>query len=367
MNRIAGALPTDQHRETENRRMPDRRLVLLTDGHSDPITAKTAVCLLRYCPEDVIAVLDRSHAGKTAFEVLGVGEKVPVVASLDDAAAPTGLVIGIAPSGGRIPSHWRPILVGALRQGIEVISGLHEFLADDPQFRAAAAEGGAPVWDVRRNDELDVARGQGIRPDCFRVLTVGQDCSVGKMVVAVELDRALRRQGIDSHFIATGQTGIMVSGDGCPVDRVISDFLAGAVEKLLLRHQHHEVLLFEGQGNIAHPKYSAVTLGLMHGCRPQAMVFCYEAGRTATHGMDYVPLTPMEKLIPAYEMMANLVSPGKIVGIAANTRRLTAEAARSAMQRVEDQLQLPTCDVLRDGPEVLVQALLRFRETLMPR
>ncbi len=345
--------------------MSVRRLVILTDGHSDPITAKTAVCLMRYCPEEVIGILDRQRAGQRASQVFGIGGDTPVIGSLADASSPTALVIGIAPSGGRVPREWRPIIQQALGKGLDVISGLHEFLGDDAEFAAAARGSGARIHDVRRNQENDVASGRNIREDCLRLLTVGQDCSVGKMVVAVELARALRAKDQDAHFIATGQTGIMVSGEGCPVDRVISDFLAGAVEKMLLAQQHHGILLFEGQGSISHPKYSAVTLGLLHGCRPQGMILCYEAGRTAVHGMDWVPLRPLDQLVSVYEMAAGLVAPGKVIAVAANTRQLSPAAASEEMDKVGAALHLPVFDVVRDGCGGLAEAVLARKAELL--
>ncbi|HEY6565461.1 MAG TPA: DUF1611 domain-containing protein, partial [Pirellulaceae bacterium] len=304
-----------------------RRMLLLTEGQSDPVPAKTAVCLLRYCPDEVVAVLDSTRAGETAQDVFGVGGSRPVVGRLEEAPEAQTLVIGIAPSGGRVPAEWRSVIGAALRRGMHVVSGLHEFLGDDPEFAELARDSGSTITDVRKNDELDVSTGLGIRPECLRILTVGQDCSVGKMVASVELAQGLTARGTRAKFIATGQTGIMIEGDGCPIDRVISDFLAGAVEKMLLAHQGHEVLVFEGQGSLSHPKYSAVTLGLLHGARPQGMILCYEAGRKHVSFMPHVPLTPLGRLVEVYEQVANLVSPGLVIGIAANTRRFDDDEA----------------------------------------
>jgi uncharacterized NAD-dependent epimerase/dehydratase family protein len=342
-----------------------RRIVVLTDGHSDPIGAKTAVCLLRYCPNEVVGILDAKSAGKTAEEVLGVGGATPIAATFAELPSADTLAIGIAPSGGRIPAHWNPMLIEAIQRRMNIVNGLHEFLRDDPQLVALAREFGVTLHDVRWNDEHDVARGKDIRRDCLRLLTVGQDCSIGKMVVAVELTRALQRSGQDAKFLATGQTGIMVSGEGCPVDRVISDFLAGAVEKMLLANQQHEILVFEGQGSLSHPKYSAVTLGLMHGSRPQGMIFCYEAGRTHVHGMPHVPLRSIAELLTAYEQTARLVAPTSIVAVAANTRRLSPHAAMEEIRRVESEFGLPTCDVIRQGADRLAQEVMARREELV--
>ncbi len=242
-----------------------RRLVILTEGRTEPVTAKTAACVIRYGNDEVVALLDSTQAGKTSQELLGIGGSIPVVAKLADAPGANTLVIGIAPSGGKIPPAWRPVLLEAMARGCDVVSGLHEFLCDDPEFAAAADKHGVQLVDVRKNDERDVAQGAGFRDGCLRIHTVGQDCSCGKMVVSVEVARGLSKRGHDCKFIATGQTGILIEGDGCPVDRVISDFLNGAVEKQILANQHHDILVVEGQGFITHPRYSPVTLGLLHG------------------------------------------------------------------------------------------------------
>lgn len=344
-----------------------RRLIILTEGHSDPVTAKTASCILRYRPEEVVALLDSAQAGRTSQELLGVGGATPIVANLDAAPEANTLLIGIAPSGGRIPPSWREVILDAINRGMDVVSGLHEFISDDERFAAAAIRSGSKIVDVRKNDEHDVSHRKNLREECLRIHTVGQDCSIGKMLVAVELTGALKAAGHDAKFIATGQTGILVEGDGVPIDRVIADFVAGAIEKQVLAHQHHEILVVEGQGSISHPKYSAVTLGLLHGCAPHGMILCYEAGRTHVHGMEYVPLQPLALLRDVYETVASLVSPSKVIGIAINSRRLNADQAAQERERVSREFGLPACDVIRDGPDDLVQAILNLKPALAAR
>lgn len=346
---------------------PARRLVILTEGHTEPITGKTAACVLRYRPDEVVALLDGTQAGRTAQELLGVGGATPVVGKLDEAQDANTLMIGIAPSGGRIPPTWKSIILDALHRGMDVVSGLHEFISSTPEFVAAAEMSGAKIVDVRKNSERDVAHRLNIREECLRIHTVGQDCCVGKMLVAVELANALKARGHDAKFVATGQTGILVEGDGVPIDCVVSDFVNGAIEKQVLAHQHHEMLIVEGQGSLAHPKYSAVTLGLLHGCAPHGMIMCYEADREGVHGMEYFELKPLPVLIEAYEMMANLISPSKVIGVAINSRRLNSEQAAAERERVRSELGLPACDVLRDGPDELVQAILSMRPELAMR
>jgi uncharacterized NAD-dependent epimerase/dehydratase family protein len=222
------------------------------------------------------------------------------------------------------------------------------------------------IYDVRKNRERDVANRCGLREDCLRIHTVGQDCSVGKMLASVEITLALKARGYDAKFIATGQTGIMIEGDGCPVDCVVSDFVNGAVEKLILAHQHHDILVVEGQGSISHPRYSAVTAGLLHGCVPHGMILVYEAGRQNVYGMDYMKLTPLAKLVEAYEMLASLAMPSRVIGVAVNSRLLSAEDAERERERVRRELGVPVCDVLRHGPGDLVDAVLALRHQLFP-
>jgi len=343
-------------------RRPARRMVLLTEGHCDPVTAKTASCLLRYCPGEVVAILDGTATGSTAADVLGVGGAIPVIARLEQAPTADHLVIGIAPPGGRVPAAWRPLLLEALSRGMTIVSGLHDFLGDDPELAAAALRHGARIIDVRRNDERDVASRLGIRAECTRILTIGTDCSIGKMVAAVELTRALQRGGIDAKFVATGQTGIMVEGDGCPIDRVISDFVNGAVEKLVLANQHHEVLVVEGQATITHPRYSAVSLGLLHGCMPHGMILVHEPGRLHHGGLPHEPLPSIERVREAYERMAEFSGGGKVIGVALNTRTLDDARAAAERRRMSEETGLPVADPVRDGCDDLVAAVRRLHE-----
>lgn len=347
---------TDQASDNQQEQS-SRRLIVLTEGHSEPITAKTAASVLRYRPEDVVALLDTSQVGKTANELLGVGGEIPVVGSLDAAPDANALMLGIAPPGGRIPDAWRSVILGAINRGMNVVSGLHDFLSADAEFSKAAAEKGVQLIDVRKNNERDVANRQNIREECLRIHTVGQDCSLGKMLVALELSNALQRTGVNSKFVATGQTGILIEGDGAPIDCVVADFVSGAVEKLILANQHHDVMLIEGQGSLAHPRYSGVTLSLLHGCMPHGMVMCYEVGRKNVNGMEHVPLHSLSKLVEVYETMANLMGPSKVIGIAMNSSFVSADEADREREKVRSELGLPVCDVIRHGPQELVQAI----------
>ena len=341
-----------------------RRMAIITDGYNDANTAKTAICLLRYRPEEVVAVLDRQSAGKTAQQVFGVGGPIPCVGTLAEAPEANTLLIGIAPPGGKIPPHWRPVVLDAIARKMTIVSGLHEFLRDDPDFRQAADQQGVQLVDVRQNNERDVANRVGIREGCLRIHTIANDCCCGKMVASFEIARGLNRAGVDAAFVATGQTGILVAGGGCPIDRVISDFVSGAAEKLVLANQHHEVIVVEGQGSLFHPRYSCVTLGLLHGLMPDGLILCYEMGRQTVFEMEPIPLAPLERVIEFYESAANIMHACRVIGVAVNGQKFADDAVAAECDRVGRQLGLPACDVLRHGPDRLVEAVLRLKREL---
>jgi uncharacterized NAD-dependent epimerase/dehydratase family protein len=346
--------------------MPSRRIVILTEGYTNPINGKTASCMIRYKPDEVVALLDSTQAGKSSQELLGVGGALPVIATLADAPAANTLLIGIAPSGGKLPAPWKKIVLEAIERGMNVVSGLHDFLSNDPDIAAAAQRRGVQLLDVRKNNERDVSHRKNLREDCLRILTVGQDCSCGKMLAAVEIVAGLKARGKNAKFVATGQTGIIVEGDGCPIDCVVSDFVNGAVEKQVLAHQHHDILVVEGQGSLSHPRYSAVTLGLLHGSVPHGMIMAYEAGRQNVLGMDYIPLLPLATHIEINETMASLNLPSRVIGIAMNSRLLSDADAEAERRRVRDEFDLPVCDVVRHGPGELVDAILALQQELFP-
>ena len=341
-----------------------RRLLILTDGYHDPHTAKTAVCVLRYRPEEVVAVLDRSQAGTTCGQLFGTGGAIPVVGAVAEAEGANALLIGIAPPGGKIPAPWRAIIFEAIDRGLDIVSGLHDFLADDAEFSAAARRRGVRLVDLRRSEFFEVAQGRGLRAECLRIHTMANDCSCGKMVTSVEVAEGLRRRGVDAAFVATGQTGMLVAGGGIAIDRVISDFVSGAAEKLVLDNQHHEVIVVEGQGSLNHPRYSGVTLGLLHGVMPDGIILGYEMGRTTVQGMEGFPLPPLAAVKDFCEAAANLIHPSRVIGIAINGHAYGDAEVDAERQRVAAEFGLPACDVIRHGPDALVDAVLTLKREL---
>ena len=270
-----------------------RRLVILTEGQFNLHDAKTALGVIRYGRDEILAILDSTMVGRNLREVLP-GFDVPFVATLDEAfhgrVRPDGLLIGIAPTGGRLPGDWRMTILEAIRAGLDIHSGLHQFLGDDPEFVAAAAAAGTRLIDYRRPpDRMETSVGRRHLPGKRVILTVGTDCAIGKMSVALELVAAARRDGASAAMVPTGQTGMMIEGWGVAVDRVISDFTNGTVEWLVEQGEERaDWVIVEGQGSIDHPAYSAVTMGLIHGATPHAMVLVHKPG-LVEHDFTHLP------------------------------------------------------------------------------
>ena len=336
------------------------RIVLLTDGCSTPAQAKTAISLLRYRRADIVAVFDRDYAGQDAGRLFPHGTGVPVVDQFP--AEADAVFVGIATPGGRLPVAWRPMLRLALQQGLDLVSGLHEFLRDDAELVDLARTHNRQLIDVRRNGENSTSTGKPLRHECLRIHAVGQDCSVGKMVATLETQRELLRRGADARFLATGQTGIMIAGEGVPIDCVIADFVNGAAEALVRRQQHHEILLIEGQGSLSHPSFSAVTAGLLNGSAPHGLIYCYEVGREHVKGLDGVPLRHHRELMNAYLTIAALRHPCQFIGVAMNGRCVTPAAGRAEQQRMAAEFGLPVCDVYRDGAGPLADAVQHLQQ-----
>lgn len=339
---------------------PHRRLVILAEGYFGH-RAKTAEGVIRYGKNPVVAVIDSTHVGKTVDEVIGVGEGIPFVRSVTESLTygPDALLIGIATQGGYLPEEWRAEILTALEHGLDVINGLHVFLSEDPEISRVAEEHGCELWDVRRPPEGNPI-GLGLAADVSAqvVLTVGTDCDVGKMTAALEIARGAERTARKVAFLATGQTGIMISGFGVPVDRVIGDFMAGCMEQLVIEWaKDHDLLLVEGQGSLYHPGYSGVTLALMHGSAPSHMILCHDVRRKVIGDDTRVVIPPLREVVQMYEYMAAPVRPARVVGIALKCLGLSDEEARRAVEWAERETGLPATDCIRFGPEKLVTAV----------
>jgi len=338
-----------------------RRILLLTEGRTTPLSAKTATGIIRYGRGRVVGLIDSTQAGQTAGALLGVGGDIPICASLGQAPEADTLIIGIAPAGGALTSGMRSVICEAIERGMHVESGMHCFLSDDDQFVRLAKRSGATLTDLRKNTERDVARFETFAPGCLRLHTVGNDSCVGKMLVSIELARGLAMAGCDTKFVATGQTGMLIEGDGCAVDSVVSDFVGGATERLVLAAQDHEAMVIEGQGSLANPRYSGVTMGLLHGCLPDGLVMCYEAGRTEIVGLESMLLPPLEQVVQVFLSAANLHHPCRFIGVAINGRLLSDDDYLREKDSVQKRLNLPAWDVVREGIDGLVGEALKLR------
>lgn len=333
--------------------MSRRYAILASDLFEDD--AKTAHGVIRYGSDEVVAVIDPSHAGRSVRDVLDHLESdAPIVANVTQALefSPTALLIGTAPKGGGLPPEWRNAVLDAIRARLEIVSGLHEMLSDDREFHAAARASGTTIWDVREPPEVPLFSGDVYGVKAPVLLTVGNDCAVGKMSVALELVRAASESGTRARFVPTGQTGILIAGWGISVDRVVADFAAGAAEQLVLyaAHEGADLIAVEGQGAINHPAYAAVTLALMAGCAPDALVLVCDPRRTKIESYP-TPTLRYGELIAIHEALLRTFKPAEVVGIALNTRGLTEEEALLEIARARDETRLPADDVIRFGAQ----------------
>jgi uncharacterized NAD-dependent epimerase/dehydratase family protein len=334
-----------------------KRYLILAEGKSaDAHYGKTMRGVVDYGLDPVVAIVDSERPGEEH-------KGIPVVGTVAEGLAfePTTALVGVATQGGRFPPAWRALLAEAIRAGLDVENGLHEFVADDPELSGLAREHGVELRDLRRPPAgLNVPTGANLDVDARIVLTVGSDCAIGKMTVSLELDRAARERGIESVFVPTGQTGIAIAGWGIAVDAVVSDFLAGAAEQLVVEGAERggKLLWVEGQGSIIHPMYSGVTLGLIHGSAPHAYVLCHRAGSTEIEGAPGHPIPPLDELVRLHEAISLPARPARVAAVAVNTRGLDDAAAAAAVEEAASVTGLPADDPVRFGPERLLAAVL---------
>jgi len=276
------------------------------------------------------------------------------------AAGARTLVIGVANRGGLISAAWKKVLVTALEDGFDLASGLHNLLCDEPDLVAVAAATGRSLHDVRV-PEVDYPIANGVKRRGKRCLAVGTDCSVGKMYTALCLDREMRDRGMKATFRATGQTGILITGDGVPLDAVIADFMAGSVEWLTPENDDDHWDIIEGQGSLFHVSYSGVTMALIHGGQPDALIVCHEPTRSHMRGLPSYSLPSIEEVRDMALSLARVANPGcRVVGCSINTQAMPEDEARTYLGEVEARLGLPATDPFRYGAGKLVDALEAF-------
>ena len=285
-----------------------------------------------------------------------MGLKDMTVAKAVAAGAKT-LVIGVANRGGVISDAWKAVLIEAMEAGMDVAAGLHTLLNKQPDLVEAARRTGKRLVDVRV-PQVQYPIGDGKRRRGKRVLAVGTDCSCGKMYTTLAMEKEMRARGMNADFRATGQTGILITGEGVPLDAVIADFMAGAVEVLTPENSDDHWDLIEGQGSIFHASYSGVTMALIHGGQPDALVLCHEPTRKHMRGLPHFPVPSLDDLRPLALQLAQIVNPDcRVIGCAINTAALSEAEAEAYLAETEKRMGLPCVDPFRHGAGKLVDAL----------
>lgn len=342
---------------------PDHRVAVLLHEGIRGTQGKTGLALVRYRPEAIAVVIDYQCPGESFRNLTQIPVDVPIVASVADALAyqPDALAIGIAPSGGALPDSWFAEIKQAVAAGLSIVNGLHTRMAVMPELKDSL-QPGQWIWDIRQEPGgLKVGSGMARSLPCKRVLTVGTDMSVGKMSTSLELDRAAQKNGVRSKFLGTGQAGIMIAGDGIPLDAIRVDFASGAVEQLVMRYgADYELLQVEGQGSLLNPA-STATLPLIRGSQPTHLILVHRAGQTAIRNFPHVPIPPLKKVVQVYESISEAggaFAPTKVAAIALNTAHLNPAEAEAAIAQTQSETGLPCTDPVRFGAEILLNAIL---------
>jgi uncharacterized NAD-dependent epimerase/dehydratase family protein len=350
-----------------SRLTPENRVVLLMHEVLGQFSGKIGSGLLRYSAAPIVAVIDRATAGQDIRAVTGVAIDIPIVASLEEALAfaPDALIPAISPAGGMLPAGWDAEIEAALRAGLSIANGLHLAMGRDPRFADLVHRPGQFIWDVRQEPAgLTTASGKARLVAAKRVLFVGTDMNIGKMTAALELDRLARAQGLRSKFLATGQTGIMIAGEGIPLDAVKLDYAPGAVEKLILDSSaNHDYLFVEGQGSLFHPA-STATLALIRGSMPTHLILVHRVDQQSIKGLPWVGLPSLPEAVDLYERVSLMrgttpeeTSAPRVVGIALNTANLDDAEAQHALDAAAKETGLPVTDVVRFGAQPLLDAI----------
>jgi len=327
--------------------------LLLVGDIDDPRSAKTAFGLRDWTPDACI--------GQFRFSENAVNLALPdMVPSQAVSAGAKTLVIGIAPAGGQLPNSWHGSIIEALRAGLDVAAGLHQRLSEIPEISTVAVSLGRQIHDVRHTSNKFPV-GTGLRRPGRRLLTVGTDCALGKKYTALAISKAMLARGLNADFRATGQTGILISGRGVAVDAVVADFVAGAAEALSPANTAEHWDIIEGQGALFHPAYAGVTLGLIHGSQPDALVLCHDPTRTVMDRFEHMPIVPLDTAIAAYLSAARVTNPKPhFVGISLNTSSMSSSQAESILRETSRSLGLPCVDPIRTGVAAIVDELARL-------
>jgi uncharacterized NAD-dependent epimerase/dehydratase family protein len=327
-------------------------LLFLGEAH-DALAAKTSIGVAQWHPEKCV--------GQLRLPGCNADAKMPDMTPAEAAAkGAKTMIVGTVNRGGIISPAWMSALTAALDAGLDLASGLHNKLSDVPEIASRAEKLGRTLWDVRHpTQHYPVASGK--RRKGKRLLTVGTDCSIGKMYTSLALEKEMHARGMKATFRATGQTGILIAGGGVSIDAVVSDFVAGCVEVLSPDNAADHWDIIEGQGSLFHASYAGVTLSLIHGAQPDAIVMCHELGRPHMRGLPGYKLPDINACIEANVAHARLTNPkAKCIGVSLNTSKMTARAAESAIKKLADKTGLPVCDPSRTGMKKIVDRIERM-------
>ncbi len=327
-------------------------LLFLGDVDHD-LSAKTSRGIAEWRPEDCV--------GQRRLEGCGTALNLPDLNYREavEKGAKT-LIVGVTNAGGILEKHWIPDLVEALEAGLDIASGLHARLSDVPELRESAARLGRTLHDVR-HPRWTIPVGKGIKRPGKRLLTVGTDCSIGKMFTALSIEREMRARDFKVDFRATGQTGIFIAGGGICIDAVVADFVAGAVEVMTPANDPDHWDIIEGQGSLLHPSFAGVSLSLLHGAQPDALVMCHQPGRKYMRGLDHRPLPNLQDCIDLNIRAARVTNPSvRCVGISLNTKLMDPKAAADEIKRTEDEFGIPCIDPSITGVGPIVDRLAQL-------
>ena len=336
------------------------KIALFMEGHLQSEYGKMGFGVLRYATNEIVAVVDSKFAGHQLHDVTGIAHAAPIVSNLDAALekGATVLILGIAPSGGRIPPDWMSLIEKALKAGLSIVNGLHDLLSD--RFASLCKKPNQWIWDVRvpqSTPPIATAKAAGL--SCKRILFIGTDMAAGKMTAGLELYDWAQKQKINTGFVATGQIGITLTGKGIPLDAFKVDLACGAVEQAVLAYQDKDWILVEGQGSLLHPG-STATLPLMRGSCPTHLILCHRAEKTHLKYPQHIKIPPLKEFIALNEQLATVFGTypqAKVAGIALNTSALSDAEAQAIIKTIEAETACPTTDVVRYGCEKLGKAI----------
>ena len=337
---------------------PNQKVAIYMEGYLHSDYGKMGLGVVRYLQNPIVGIIDTHHAGSNINQQHPIDRDIPIYEKLNqviDKGAEI-LLLGIAPSGGKVPNNWLPLIELALVKGLSIINGLHDSLFQ--RFSHKILNPNQWIWDVRIPQFIpEIASGQAAKLTNKRLLMIGTDMACGKMTAGLEIYRWAQQNRVDTGFVATGQIGIILMGSGIPLDALKVDHACGAVEQMVMNHQDRSLIVIEGQGSLLHPA-STATLPLMRGACPTHMVLCHRADKTTLRNPESIKIPPLKEFITLNESLASVAGTfgkPKVIGVALNTVKLKEKEAQNQIQYLENELDIPVTDVVRFGAEKLAK------------